>query len=205
MHKFHRISASVLGTFILFHLLNHVLILGSVKQHIDLMEILRFVYRNLAIESLLLVCVTFQVSSGVYFVWKRRGQRSSIFEKAQAISGLYLAYFLLNHVGAVLFGRISAGLDTNIYYGIAGFHISPFHWYFVPYYFFAVAAFFVHVASAFHWLSRNEVTKKRRARLSYAIVLAGFVFSMILMLGFSGAFSEIVIPEQYKEIYRWNA
>jgi len=165
------------------------------------MDTFRVVYRNIIVECILLICVIFQVCSGVYFVWRRRGQREGFLEKAQAISGLYLAYFLLNHIGAVLFGRVIVDLDTNIYYGIAGIHISPFNLYFIPYYFFAVVALFVHLASAFNWLCRNKLSDLVRANLSYSIIALGMTISAILILGFSGTFGEIVIPSEYRAIY----
>ncbi|PCJ19744.1 MAG: hypothetical protein COB04_05400 [Gammaproteobacteria bacterium] len=194
-------SALLIGAFILFHLLNHLCILGGVQQHIEFMETFRLFYRNIIAESILLLCVLFQVCSGVYFVWRRRGQRSGFLEKAQVISGLYLAYFFINHVGAVLFGRFVAELDTNIYYGIAGFHTDPFQLYFIPYYFFSVVALFVHLASAFNWLSRDLIQQALRTKLAYLIVFIGILMSTTLMLGFNGVFSDIVIPSEYSAIY----
>jgi hypothetical protein len=201
LHKFHRLSALLIGFFILFHLINHLYILGGVKQHIEFMETFRLVYRNVIAESILLLCVMFQVCSGLYFVWQRRGQRSGFLDKAQAISGLYLAYFFINHVGAVLYGRFGAELDTNIYYGIAGFHSEPFQLYFIPYYFFAVVAFFVHLAAAFNWLSRNSIQQPLRTKLAYVIILIGVSISTTLILGFCGVFNELSIPPEYSATY----
>jgi hypothetical protein len=202
LHKLHRMSALVIGSFILVHLINHLYILGGVQQHIDFMDAFRVVYRNPIAESILLLCVMFQVCIGLYFVWRRRGQRSGFLEKAQALSGLYLAYFLLNHVGAVLYGRFVAELDTNIYYGIAGFYTAPFHLYFNPYYFFAVVAIFVHIASAFQWLSRKQIADPLRSRLAYTIIFLGLVISLILILSFNGVFNEIEIPQEYSVLYQ---
>ncbi|MFA3792088.1 hypothetical protein AB6T38_13295 [Aliiglaciecola sp. SL4] len=201
LHKFHRLSALLISSFILFHLINHLYILGGVQQHIEFMDTFRLAYRNVIAESILLLCVMFQVCSGLYFVWQRRGQRSGFLEKAQAISGLYLAYFFINHVGAVLYGRIGAELDTNIYYGIAGFHTDPFQFYFIPYYFFAVVALFVHLASAFNWLSRNSIQQPLRTKLAYVIILIGVSISTTLILGFCGVFNEISIPPEYSATY----
>jgi len=201
LHKIHRVSALILGVFIVFHLINHLFILSSVQQHIDVMNLFRGVYRNIIVECVLLLCAMFQVSSGIYFVWNRRGQRKGFLEKAQAISGLYLAYFLLNHIGAVLFGRGVVGIDTNIYFGISGLHIRPFYVYFFPYYFLAVVALFVHLASAFNWLSRNKLSKIHRANLTFLIIAIGVSTSFIMILGFSGFFSDILIPPEYSEIY----
>jgi len=201
LHKLHRTSAVLIGTFLLFHLINHAFILKGLQQHIDFMEILRTFYRYPLVEFSLLACILFQVCSGAFFVWKRRGQRRSFFEKIQVISGLYLIYFFLNHVGAVLFGRILLDLDTNIYYGIAGLHIKPFHYYFVPYYFFAILALFVHLASAFNWLSRDTINEALRIRLSYFVIVVGGIMSTVLMLGFSGSFYEIKIPSEYSATF----
>jgi len=201
IHKFHRLSALIIGSFVVAHLINHLFILGGAQFHIEFMDTLRVVYRNLIVETILLACVLFQVGSGTYFVWKRRGQRSGFLEKAQAISGLYLAFFFLNHVGAVLFGRHIAELDTNIFYGIAGFYTAPFFLFFVPYYFLAVVAFFVHIACAVNWLSRNALPNTQRRRLAYSIIAFGLVFSVLLMLGFNGVFSNIVIPQEYSRLY----
>lgn len=201
LHKLHRMSALFIGSFIAIHLINHLFIFGGIQVHIEFMENFRLVYRNVIVESALLLCVLFQVCSGVYFVWKRKGQRSGFLEKAQAISGLYLAFFLLNHIGAVFYGRSVAGLDTNIYYGIAGYHTTPFQLFFIPYYFAAVVAIFVHVASAFNWLSRNSITSNLRNKIAYCIIFIGVTIGTSLTLGFSGSFSEIEIPQEYSAIY----
>lgn len=142
LHKLHRASASIIGTYVAVHLFNHLLALSSVEEHIQFMESFRHVYRNPFVEFLLLACVTFQIGSGIYFIKNRWGQRDSFFERFQALSGGYLAFFLLVHVGAVLFGRAVLKLDTNFYYAAAGMHVPPFQYYFVPYYFLAVVAIF---------------------------------------------------------------
>lgn len=201
LHKLHRISALLIGLFVFFHLLNHLYILGGIQLHIDVMDAFRLVYRNIIAESVLLLCVFFQACSGVYFVWKRKGQRSGFLEKAQAISGLYLAFFFINHVGSVFFGRFIVEVDTNIYFGIAGFYTSPFQFYFIPYYFLSVVALFVHLASAFNWLGRNSIQQTLRENLSYLIIVVGVALSTILILSFNGVFYEILIPQEYSLMY----
>ena len=201
LHKYHRISAGFIGIFVFFHLINHLCILNGVQQHIEFMKAFRHFYRNPIGESILLMSVLFQVCSGVYLVWSRRGRRVGFLEKAQAISGLYLAYFLINHVVAVLIGRFGAELDTNIYFGIAGFYTKLFQFYFVPYYFFAVVALFVHIAVAFNYISRKSIVQRVRLKLSYLIILIGVMISGVLILGFYGVFNDISIPQQYRATY----
>ena len=161
-HKLHRASAYIIGTYVAVHLFNHLLALKSVEAHIQFMESLRHIYRNPFVEVLLLTCITFQVGSGIYFIKNRWGQRHGFFERVQALSGGYLAFFLLVHVGAVLFGRAALNLDTNFYYAAAGMHVSPFQYYFVPYYFLAVIAIFGHIACALHWLTRANQSEATR-------------------------------------------
>ena len=201
LHRLHRISAVVIVAFVLLHLLNHLFALQGIPEHIEMMDKLRMVYRHIVAESLLLLCVLVQVGSGLYFAWIRRGQRRGFFEKAQVISGLYLAYFFLNHIGAVMYGRLVLGLDTNIYYGIAGFHTHPLQFYFVPYYFLAVVAVFVHIAAAFHWLTRSALGDRSRKWLAISIIFVGVMISNILIDAFCGVFYDIEIPEEYSAIY----
>lgn len=201
LHRLHRISAVVIVAFVLLHLLNHLFALQGIPEHIEMMDKLRMVYRHIVAESLLLFCVLVQVGSGLYFAWVRRGQRRGLFEKAQVISGLYLAYFFLNHIGAVMYGRLVLGLDTNIYYGIAGFHTHPFQFYFIPYYFLAVVAVFVHIAAAFHWLTRSALGDRSRKWLAISIIFVGVMISNILIDAFCGVFYDIEIPEEYSAIY----
>lgn len=201
LHKLHKASAVLIGLFIFVHLINHLYILVGIEQHIEVMNTFRLVYRNILAESILLLCIFFQICSGIYLVWKRKGQRSGFLEKAQAVSGLYLAFFFINHVGSVFFGRLAVEVDTNIYFGIAGFYTNPFQFYFIPYYSLSVIALFVHLASAFNWLSRNSIPKGLRESLSYLTIVIGIVFSGTLVLGFNGVFYEISIPQEYSAMY----
>lgn len=202
LHKLHRASAFIIGAYVSVHLFNHGLALRSVEAHIQFMESFRHIYRNLFVEILLLACVAFQVSSGIYFIKKRWGQRYGFFERIQALSGGYLAYFLLIHVGAVLFGRAVLKLDTNFYYAAAGMHVSPFQYYFLPYYFLAVVAIFGHIACAVHWLTRDNFSEVTRNYFGYTILVAGIVVSTLIIAAFAGVFYDIKIPQKYLATYQ---
>ncbi len=202
LHRLHRFSACVIGSFIVLHLANHLVAVGGVQAHIDLMDSLRRLYRLPVIEVLLLVCVVFQVSSGLWFIKSRWGQRAGFFERLQVISGGYLAFFLLVHVGAVLSGRWLFGLDTNYYFAAAGMHLPPFQLFFVPYYFLAVVAIFAHVACGLYWLSRNRLAATTRKRLAISALLVGIVLAAIIVASFAGAFYEVNVPAEYLDSYR---
>lgn len=201
LHKLHRLSACLIGAFIAIHLFNHLLAISGIDAHIAFMESCRRLYRMPVLEVLLLVGVLYQIFSGVYFISARWGERQGFFERLQAISGGYLCFFLLNHVGAVIFGRVESNLDTNFYFAAAGTHISPFRYFFIPYYFFAVLAIFGHVACAFHWLTRKRISLVARNRSSYTIIAFGAFLSCLIVLAFSGGLYQVDIPSEYIETF----
>jgi len=201
LHTLHRASACIIGVYVAVHIFNHLLAIQSVAAHIAFMAAFRHVYRLTMVEVVLLGCVAFQVGSGVYFIKTRWGQRRGFFERLQAISGGYLAYFLLVHVGAVLYGRSVLQLDTNFYFAAAGMHVPPYQFYFLPYYFLAVVAIFGHVACAVHWLSRNRFSNAARNRLGYAVLAIGISISTLIVTAFAGGFHPVEVPKAYKATY----
>src|SRR4051812_19335610 len=112
LRKLHRLSAGVIATYALVHIANHLVALNGVASHIAFMKVARSVYRAGAVEWILLAAVAVQVATGLATVLRGWRERRGWVPWLQAGSGAYLAFFLLNHVGAVLYGR-SLGLDTN--------------------------------------------------------------------------------------------
>jgi hypothetical protein len=144
------------------------------------------VYRQPVLEAVLLACVVLQAGSGLRMLWAGRQRRRGPLAWLQAGSGAYLALFLAIHVGAVLAGRAS-GLDTNFHFAAAGLHVWPFVLFFVPYYFLAVAALFVHAGCA---LRRGRAVV---AGLScVGIVVAGLIVATLM-----GTLTSVEIPARY--------
>jgi hypothetical protein len=202
LHRFHRWSAAAIGTYVVFHLFNHLLAVRSINAHIAFMKAYREIYRFPAVEAVLLLLIAYQIVSGSYFIVRRIGQRRGFFERAQAWSGGYLAFFLLIHVGAVLYGRLVYKLDTNFYYAAAGLNIAPFQFFFVPYYFLAVVAFFTHIGCAVHWFTRKRVTEPARNKMGYATILFGVTLSTLIVSAFMGAFYGVHIPAEYQATFQ---
>jgi len=84
LHRFHRLSAAIIGSYVLVHLFNHLLALKGVAIHIAFMKQYREIYRAPPIEMFLMFLLAYQIGSGVFFIVKRRGQRHGFFAKAQA-------------------------------------------------------------------------------------------------------------------------
>jgi len=202
LHKAHRVSAIIIGVYVLAHLINHLFALDSVSAHIHMMETLRHVYRNALVEPVLWTAVAFQGASGLYFIKRRWGERAGFFDRLQALSGAYLAFFLVVHLAAIIFGRVALKLDTNFYYAAAGMHIAPFQMFFFPYYFLAVFAFFAHIACAMHWLLRERISETMRNTVAFTLLATGIAVSTLLVLAFGGAFYTVTIPSQYHVTYQ---
>lgn len=197
LRALHRGSAMVLGGFILVHLAGHVAgVIGGIAVHQSVLEALRIGYQQPVLEGLLLGCAVFQGSSGLTLLWRGRRQRSGRVAWLQAWSGGYLGLFLLVHVGAVLWGR-SHGLDTNFYFAAAGLHVSPWQWFFAPYYFLAVLAFWGHVGCAVYW----HVPGLYRTRALCWMLAIGLTMAGILVVWLAGGITVVEIPVRYLASY----
>jgi hypothetical protein len=185
---YHRASASLLALFIFLHLLNHLSLAAGHEVHLLVMSGLRAIYRWLPIELFLLLSVITQVATGIGMALPRL---NGIIKRRdwQVISGLYLSAFLAIHVSAILAGRIVQGLDTNLWFGIAGFHVWPWQFFFVPYYGLAIAAFFTHMGFVMQRAFGMAAVKP-------AAVLGGIVAVAILTL-VSGLVHELPVPAEY--------
>jgi succinate dehydrogenase/fumarate reductase cytochrome b subunit len=200
VRNLHRTSAIVVVVFACLHIVNHLAALGGVASHIAFTDVARTVYRQPPVEVFLLFCVLFQVSSGLFLVVRGWKQRRGLVAWLQAATGAYIAFFLLVHVGAVLYGRAVLNLDTNFYFAAAGFHVPPYQFFFGPYYFFAVLAFFTHLGCAAYW------RVKAQPRLERFLVIAlpasvGGVLSLLIVLCLAGVLQPVEIPPEYKATY----
>ncbi|WP_440106268.1 hypothetical protein [Acidovorax sp. BL-A-41-H1] len=182
----HRTSALVVALFVVVHLAGHLAGLAGAAAHQTVLEALRVVYRQPALEVLLLGCVAFQMGSGLMLLWRGHRQRRGAVTSLQAVSGAYLCVFLLVHVAAVLHGR-SVGVDTNLQFAAAGLHTPPWQWFFGPYYFMAVAAIGAHVGCALYW----HLAERVRGPVLAGALLAGLVLGACLVAMLAGGLGPV--------------
>lgn len=197
--RMHRFSACVIAAYALAHIANHMVGLQGVAAHMAFMQSARVVYRAGAVEPVLLVAVLVQIITGIRAVARGWRERRGLVPWLQAGSGVYLAYFLLNHVGAVIYGR-SIGLDTNFYFAAAGLHVPPFAYYFAPYYFLAVLALFSHLGCALYWQLHASWSCVRALAVTLPMAL-GAIAALLIVLAMAGAFFRVVVPENYKSTF----
>ena len=186
----HLASGLLIALFVVLHIGNHLAMFAGQAAHIAVMESLRPFYHNLVAETLLMLALAFQLSTGFAMIWRTRGERRAGLARWQAISGVVLALFILNHVGAVWGGRLLLGLDTNYHFAAAGMH-AGYAGFFVPYYFLGVTALFVHAACALAWRVRGR-----------AVPLAVGALGVALAAGFTGVMAaDTAIPPRYLESF----
>lgn len=200
LRRLHRLSAMVLATYLVLHLINHIVGLAGQEQHVSFMATVRPFYRNPVVEPVLLGLLLFQTGSGVTMVIRGWRTRRSLVAWLQAVSGLYLGAFILNHVLSVLAGRRLFGLDTDFRFAAAGMHVPPLQWFFVPYYWLGVAALFTHVGCAIYWsmLERNA----RMARLAVgSLATVGVIVGGAIVAALAGVLYPVTIPPEYLATY----
>lgn len=200
LRQWHRGSAMVIVVFAALHIVNHLVALSGVAAHTAFLESARQVYRQPVVEAALLACVLFQAGSGLMLLVRGWRTRHGVVPWLQALSGAYLAFFLLAHVSAVLLARGVLDLDTNFYFAAAGMHVPPFQFFFVPYYFLAVTALFTHVGCAAYWLIAPGW---RRARwlVVASSMLGGATVALLLVLLLAGKLVPVDVPAAYRATY----
>ena len=201
LRALHLISALGLILFLALHIGNHIAGLWGQEAHIAYMAAARRVYRAALVEPVLLALVAWQVISGLTMVlrgWRaRRGRVAWL----QALSGLYLAVFLLNHVGAVLVGRFVLHLDTDFRFAAAGFHAPGWPLFFGPYYALAVAGLGAHLGCAGYWILGAKHPKGRKIVLALGVVL-GAALGLSFVVSMAGLITPVSIDEAYLATYR---
>ncbi|MEA5461109.1 hypothetical protein VB796_18750 [Arcicella sp. LKC2W] len=195
--KIHYLSGLTITVFIGLHLFNHFCSIWGAEKHIEVMNTLRLFYRNIFIETILLIAVLLQIVSGLKLFKTNRKIATNLFDKLHIWTGLYLAIFFMIHLSAVLGGRLFLNLDTNFYFGVAGLNSFPFNLFFVPYYGFAVLSFFGHMAAIHYKKMQQSVFGLTPKRQSFAILILGLVMTIIILYGLTNHFIGVTVPKEY--------
>ena len=195
--KIHYLSGLTITIIIGLHLFNHFCSIFGTEKHIEIMNTLRLFYRNIFIETILLIAVLVQIFSGLKLFKSNRKIVNSSFEKLHIWTGLYLAIFFIIHLSAVLGGRYFLHLDTNFYFGVAGLNNFPTNLFFVPYYALAIISFFGHIAAIHSKKMRQIIFGLTPNRQSKFILGIGIALNFIIFYGLTNHFQGVQIPTEY--------
>ena len=179
----HGFSAVPVSLFTLAHLVNHLAALAGGPLHIEIMTALRTVYRHPIGETVLLAAIAFQLVSGTVLIHRKLRVRGGVVETLQSLSGVYLAFFFLSHLTAVLTTYYVRGIDTN-YTWLTSYSLltNPWSARLGPYYFLAVASFTTHGAAGLHKILRAHGATESAAGRTFGATASGGVAIAALIL-----------------------
>ncbi len=198
MQRIHQLSGTVLLLFIAIHLFNHGYGILGINKHLEMMQALRLVYRNFWVELILLTAVVIQIWSGVALFRRRTKSSEFSWKRLQIISGLYLSFFLLIHVGVVLMGRYVFHVDTNFYFGAMGLVTFPQQLFFIPYYSLAVFFLFAHLAAFYYHGFSIEIGGISRSNQARIICILGALIAIFLIYSLTNRGHGFAIPMEYQ-------
>lgn len=198
--KIHSYSGRVLALFVGMHLFNHVISIGGADTHIQVMQLLRKVYRHPAAEVVVMVAVGVQVYSGIRLFTQRKKEATTFVQRMRVWTGLYLSVFLGIHLSAVWVGRLVLQLDTNFYFGVAGLNTFPANIFFIPYYTLAVLCFFGHLACIHALKMKTTLWRVSPSQQALVLFILGMVLTVTLLYGLTNHFEGVTIPEEYQVV-----
>jgi len=194
--QIHRLTALILGLFIISHLIVHLFALGGIDAHLKALDSVQWIYRHPIGEIILVAAILTQIVTGLKRL-KAKRKSPNKWAKAQVISGLYLMFFMTVHTSAAIFTHNFFGLETDFYWAAGSMNISPVKYMFWPYYFAGVLSFFVHFACALHFGWKGQFL-----RLKKTLPWIGALTALAIILPISGAFYDVPITEEVMEYYR---
>jgi succinate dehydrogenase hydrophobic anchor subunit len=196
--QIHRLTAVILGIFILSHLGVHLTALISKETHFKALDIVQVAYRHPVMEALLVIAILTQIITGFKRLRLKRKLKDK-WARLQVASGLYLIFFLLNHTGAALYTHHIFEVETDFYWAAGSLQISPIKYGFAIYYFLAVLSVFVHLAAALHFGWKGS-----SPRLEKAISISGALVAGLIIFGFWGVLYDVTIPADMMAYFEKN-
>lgn len=200
LQAIHYISGLIVVGFTGLHLFNHIYGILGVEKHIEMMVFLRHFYRHPVIEIILFIAVIVLTYSGIILFLRTKKKATSVFEKLHRWTGLYLSFFFILHLGAILVGRYYLNLDTNFYYSGTGINTFPVNLFFIPYYAGAIFSFFGHIAAVHNKKMKHTFLGLTPNKQSKTILIIGVLVTFVIFLGQTNYFQGINIPKEYYEV-----
>ncbi|MEL6133107.1 MAG: hypothetical protein AAFR59_07040, partial [Bacteroidota bacterium] len=155
-------------------------------------------YRHPVAEGILLLTLIFQIQSGTLFFWKARKRKLPFWYQIQRWSGVYLAFFFVNHLLAIAVGRYVLQLDTNLYFGATGLNTFPYFLFFIPYYGLAICSFFAHLAAIHAQKMKITVRGFQPHQQAWIILTLGLIYALAILMGLTDNFQGLSIPSPYQ-------
>ena len=181
----HGVSAcAIVLLFVGPHIGNHVSGFWSGSVHIEIMNVVRRVYRDDIVQPMLLALIGFQILSGTALVRRRMRMPSDFLGTVQTMCGVYIGVYFLAHMTAVFAAR-HADIDTNwtwltrpndsMLVSLSSLRLIAHYWV-------GPIAIVAHVACGLRMvLLQRDVSPAMANRLALALIAAGVVVSSVIL------------------------
>lgn len=204
MRKFHKFNAFVLIIFAVIHIGNHMFLLAGRDTYNRVQDLVNNTYRLPGIEQILIGAIVTQVVIGIILVFrslrqkpKRKFWGRDFWEKAQIISGIVFAWFIIEHLWALGLVRWYTDLKTTFYWPASVMNGAPFIYYFVPYYFFGVLSLCTHIGLGLRYWAIDAGKERLGNKIGLSAMGIGALCGGIIVLSLTGTFYDIILPPEW--------
>ena len=182
----HRLSAVVLTVFVMGHVVNQALAFVSIPAYTAMRSVMRVASHHPATYALIVASVAIQIATGAAMGMKNV-RAGAIARNLQAVSGWYLAAFLLIHVFSGLFvSQPQAATTTATAVNQLNLLATPRAAASLPFLLLGVAAFLFHVGVFARLAALAYLAEASVRRLSYAGAFVGATVVVTVALALCG-------------------
>jgi succinate dehydrogenase/fumarate reductase cytochrome b subunit len=182
----HRLSALLLGVFVLGHIVNQAIAFFSVSSYAAMRSVMRLASQQSISYTVIVAAAAIQMMTGAAMGMKRV-RAGAVARNLQAVSGWYLAVFLLSHVFSGFFlspppglPRVAASLvPLNLLASARA--VAQ-----LPYYLLGVSAFLFHVVVYARLAALAYFAEMSVRRFSYAAVTVATTIVVTIGLSLCG-------------------
>lgn len=187
LRKIHRTSAFLLIVgFIGLHITNHAVALFSTEQHEELRLLFRSWYASAFVEPILLLLLLTMVFSGVPMALRYMKTVGDNYKTLQIGSGLYMAFFFMAHVNAILSARYR-GVETDWIFATGEQGLITGLYILIPYYIWSVGMIWLHVSCGIRMVLLSNRVKAEKANKIFKILLsAGSLVTLLVTAAILG-------------------
>jgi len=184
----HRLSGLVLTVFVSAHVINQALAFFSLSSYTAMRSVMRVASQQPALYALLVGAVAIQIATGAA-IGMRKVRAGSVAANLQAVSGWYLAAFLLTHVfSGLMFSHSPATATATVAPSATQFDLlaSARLTAQLPFLLLGVSAFLFHIGLYGRLAAVAHLAESSVRRLSYAAMFVGTTVVVTVGLALCG-------------------
>ena len=188
----HGVSAlALVMIFLALHITNHLMFPAGAGTYDAVMKVFRHVYRTDSLQPLVVALFLFQLVTGLFFVSRLTAAPSDRFRTFQIASGVYLAFYVLDHMDSVfIFARTYLGIDTGWSFATGaptGLVKDPWNIRLVPHYWLGVFFVLAHLAAGVRAvILAHGVSKMLADRFMIGGAVGAGIVATVIVLGMCG-------------------